>query len=243
MNHTTTLYGACEDLFARYPLAVKPVSSDGTFREMVLALIDNGEPQFFILTHDDCDGRPYFWLSVWGGPGTIEIEPGTAAIPGEFEDVLHDGIPLPRDGSMFGYMDGGIITTLLVSWTTPGGDCPDPHYMAMPLAGMAEEEWAPFTGNALLSSWFWDYLRDGHIIPLRDLIAGTPGTVFWVVAEPGVPMVAVKKAIPCGGGTLPAGRYVYYQQLRDGTPLLSLEDALADPGRIDLAPRFERMAA
>jgi len=244
MNHTTTLYGACEDLFARYPLAVKPVSSDGTVRSMVIMLATHGEPQFFILTHQDREVDPasHFSLWAWRTSNRIEIEPGTATIPGEFEDVLLSGVPLPEDGSLFGWVDGGVVTVLVPIYTQYTPETPEPSWAAMPLAEASSSQWPPFTGENLFGGWFWDYIASGQIVPLASLIASTPGEIFWLpMTGASAGCIAVAHDISSGDGwTLPAGTFVYYKDLQDGVAVPDLD---ATPEPTDLAPRFERMAA
>jgi hypothetical protein len=53
---TTSLYEACQELFANYPLAVRAVNHSDTIGSMVLMLRDDDEIKFFVLSHDYGDG-------------------------------------------------------------------------------------------------------------------------------------------------------------------------------------------
>jgi hypothetical protein len=113
----------------------------------------------------------------------------------------------------------------------------------MPLAGIPAECWPPFTDEPLLGHWFWSYYWAGRIVSLGGLIAGKPDTVFWTDREEvlGRDCCAVAHDITSPEGyTVRRGRYVYYEALRTDKPVPSMSTLLADVGKIDIAPRFQR---
>lgn len=244
MVRTSSLYEACGDLIAGYPLAVTADGPGGSARWMVLMRHDGVDARFFVLTADHDDGEPCYSLSAWRAPGgSVDIGPGAVpdAVPDELADVISYGVPLPRHGSLCGWDDGGTITALIPFYAEYVPESPMPSWATMPLAGIPEAEWPPFADEPVFGPWFWERQRAGNIVFLDSLIAATPGVVFWVdtAAVIGSGCCAVAHDIKGPDGpTLQRGRYVYYQALRAGKPVPSLKALLADTGRIDLAPRF-----
>jgi hypothetical protein len=243
MIRTGSLYEACGDLFAGFPLAVTADGPGGSGRAMVLIRHDAGDVGFFVLTEDHDEGQPCYSLSPWGVPGGVDIGPGAVpdAVPGEFADVITSGVPLPRHGSLCGWDEGGAISALLPFYAEYTPESPLPSWATMPLAGIPETVWPPFADESLFGPWFWERYQAGNIVFLDGLIAATPGVVFWVdtAAVIGSGCCAVAHDIKGPDGpTLQRGRYVYYQALRAGKPVPSLSALLADTGKIDLAPRF-----
>jgi hypothetical protein len=244
MIRTSSLYEACGDLFAGYPLAVTADGPSGSARSMVLVRHDGGDARFFILTGDHDDGQPGYSLSPWHAPGGVDIGPGAVpdAVPDALADVIKHGVPVPRHGSLCGWQDEGTIIALIPFYAEYTPESPLPSWATMPLADLPEAEWPPFADQPLFGDWFWEHHRAGSIVSVDGLVAATPGVVFWAdtaaVIGSGCCVVAHDIRGP-EGPTLQRGRYVYYQALRAGKPVPSLKALLADPGKIDLAPRFQ----
>jgi hypothetical protein len=244
MIHTGSLYEACGDLFAHYPLAVGAVSPSGSARSIVLMQQDGGDAAFFVLTHGYDEGQPSYSLRPWGAPGGVEIGPGAdAAVPDVFANAIAHGVPVPRHGSLCGWDDGGTITALITVYAEYTPKSQVPSWATMPLAGIPEAQWPPFADEPFFGHWFWEHYRAGRIISLDGLIAATPGVIFWAdtaaILGSGCCAVAYDIRSP-EGSTLQRGRYVYYQALRARKTVPSLKALLADTGKIDLAPRFRR---
>jgi hypothetical protein len=240
----SSLYKACDELFAAFPLAVRVVNLSGTIRSMVLTLRDGADAGFFVLVHDCGEGTPFYSLSPWHAGSIADIEAeGGAAVPDVAVNVVTRGIPIPRHGSLFGWTRENAVTAMVPVYATYALTSPEPRWAVMPLAGIPEVLWPPFTDERLFGHWFWEHYRAGRIVSLDDLIAETPGTVFWVDTEAllGWHCCAVACSInsPEGPG-LRRGRYVYYQALRAGKPVPPLDVLLADTGKIDLTSRFGR---
>jgi hypothetical protein len=244
MTRTSSLYEACGGLFAGYPLAVGTASSKGSARSMVLLNQDGDDAGFLVLTQDHGEGCPSYSLRPWRGPGNVEIGPSSdGAVPDMFAAAIAHGVPLPRHGSIYGWEDGGFITALIAVYAEHTPESPLPSWAAMPLVGIPEAQWPPFVDEPLFGHWFWEHCRAKKIMPLGDLIAATPGVVFWTDtgAILGSGCCAVAHDIrSLEGPMLQRGRYVYYQALRAGKPVPSLRVLLAATGKIDLAPRFRR---
>jgi hypothetical protein len=104
-------------------------------------------------------------------------------------------------------------------------------------------QWPPFTNEHLFEGWSWEYYWAGSVVSLDGLIAGAPGSVFWVDTEAilGWDCCAVARDIGSREGyTLRRGCYVYYEALQAAKPVPPLDELLSGSGTTDLAPRFGR---
>ncbi len=242
MISTCSLSQACHELFARYPLAVLTDDCNGTIRTMLLALPDNHGAKYFVLSHDRREGRPPYSLRPRRTADVVDIDPnGGAAIPDVAVKAVTQGVPIPRDGSLFGWRCGNAVTALVPVYTTSTPASPDPFWAVMPRTGIPEEQWPPFADQRLLGDWFWEDYRNGRITFLDDLIAGTLDTVFWVDTKAilGSHCCIVARDIESPQRyKLRRGVYVYYRALRAGDPIPSLEWLLAKADKTDLASRF-----
>jgi hypothetical protein len=241
MTNASHLYEACGGHFARYPLAVE---FKGTARSMVLLYMDGNDVSFFILTADDDEGLPSYAVRRWRSADDMRIGPDTSsAVPTVFANAIVHGVPVPRHGSLLGWDGGAAITALIAFYTEYASESPMPSWATMPHAGIPDTQWPPFADEPLFGAWFWEHYQDGRIISLDSLIAATPGVVFWVDtgAVLGSDCCVVARDIQSqAGSTLERGRYVYYQVLRAGKPVPSLDALLAEADKIDLAPRLRR---
>jgi hypothetical protein len=168
---------------------------------------------------------------------------GDTIIPQVAADAVAQGVPIPQDGSLFGWKHRDTITALVVVYTEYTLASAQPSWAVMPLAGAPEELWPPFTNERFLGHWFWEYHRAGSIIFLADLVAGMPDTVYWVdtKAALGSDCCAVARDVRSpGGSTLRRGRYVYQDVLRTGKMVPPLAVLLADTSKTDLAPLFQQ---
>ena len=172
---TTSLYEACQELFANYPLAVRAVNRSDTIGSMVLMLRDDDEIKFFVLSHDYGDGALLYSLCRWPTGDIAYIEANGGAHASDLlVNVVTRGVPLPRHGSIFGWMGRDAITALVVIYTEYEPDRPTPRWTVMPLAGIPESQWPPFTDRRLFGYWFWEQYRTRRIVSLDRLIAETP---------------------------------------------------------------------
>lgn len=242
MIHARSLYETCQELFTNYPLAARAEDPDATIHSMVLMVDDRDTPHFFVLMRDGGHGMFSYSLCPWPDGPAEDIEADRGAAVSEAAAIaLTDGLPIPRHGSLFGWVRAGAYTALLAIYTEYRSPGQLPTWSVMPFVDGPEAQWPPFTGERLLGDWFWDQYRIGMIDFLGDLVAAHPGTVFWVDGRDsiGFECCAVGRDISGSHGPmLHRGRYVYYRVLRDGDPVPPLEMLLADPGRTDLAGRF-----
>ena len=244
MIRANSMYETGHELFTDYPLAARTVNRSGTVRSLVLMVQDGADQGFFVLSQDCRDARPSYSLWPWPAGDIVDIEAETSVdVPDLAVNALTRGVPIPRDGSLFGWTDGDAITALIVIYAEYTPAYPEPGWAVMPLAGTPEAQWPPFTGEPLFGHWSWEHYQGGSIISLDGLIAETPDTVCWVDTKAilGSDCCAVARDISAPEGqVLQRGCYVYFEALRVGKIAPSLNALLADPGKIDLAPRFEQ---
>jgi hypothetical protein len=234
---------ACDRLFSEYPLAVRHTNCDGLIRSMVLMLEDDGAAKFNVLSHNHSAQGAIYSLFPWpAGRMSDVVEEIRAGRPlDEVRRVLESSVPVPLNGSLFGWREGDSITAMIAVYAHYSPPHTEPSWTAMPLADFPKEEWPAFTSELLLGNWFWDSYRSGSIISLSNLVASTPDTVFWVntmtALGSGTCIVTEEISTP-EGYRLPRGCYVYSQVLEAGITVPPLSELLADNSKIDLSPGF-----
>jgi hypothetical protein len=237
-NH---VYEACRYLFGAYPLAVNAVNYVPTMHSMVLMLPDGDDARFFVLLRIHGEGEPVYTLSSWRADDAVEIAADGGEVPDLAADAVTLGVPIPRDGSLFGWTRGELVTALIVVYTRYTPDRPTPTWSVMPLADTLARQWPPFTREHLFGCWFWDHYRTGSIIELGDAIAATAGTVFWVdtYAALGSDCCVVEYDLKTPEGhILQHGTYLDSAILQAGAAVPAPAELLADFGKTDLATRF-----
>lgn len=242
MIPTSQVYPACRDLFDAYPPAVNAVNHVPTMHSMVLILPDGDDVRFFVLLRIHGEGEPAYTLSSWRADDAVEIAADGGEVPDLAADAVTRGVPIPRDGSLFGWACQEMVTALIVVYARYTPDKPTPTWSVMPLVDSPETEWPPFTREHLFGRWFWDHLWTGDIIELGDAIAATVGTVFWVdtYAALGSDCCVVACDLKTlEGRILRRGTYMDSARLRAGVAMSALAELLANVGKTDLAPRFQ----
>jgi hypothetical protein len=209
---------------------------------MVLLFRDGDNAQFSLLSQESGEEGPSYSLHPWPVGDIVDIDTdGMTVVPDAAVNAVTHGVPIPRDGSVFGWTYGEAVSALVAVYAAYTPASPQPIWTVMPLAGVPAAQWPPFTDERFFGDWFWEHHRAGRLILLDDLIARTHNTVFWVDTRAilGSDSCAVARDIrSLKGCTLQRGRYVYYQALREGKPVPPLSALLADTTKIDLAPRF-----
>lgn len=246
-GHVTAdeLNNSCRELFRSYPMAVEPANPNGTVRSMTVMLPEGDNANFYAVAYRDSGaGRDF---SVWSWPRgkVIDITPDLTEVPADVVDAVTHGVPVPRDGSLFGWLYQRSVSALVVIYNRYTKSTPYPGWSVMPLAGLPTDQWPPFTSEDLLGNWSWDHLRNHDLVSLDSLVAQSSRTVFWATPEPihgyGCCVVAHDVVSP-EGYTLPKGRYLYYRHLKDADSVPSIDVLLADQTTVDLAPRFQQIA-
>ena len=235
-------YLACRYLFNEYPLAVSGVDHVPTMHTMVLMLRDGDDVRFFVLMRIRGKDRTDYTLSPWRAEGAVEIAADGGEVPGLVANAVEHGIPIPRDGSLFGWACQEMVTALIVIYASYRPNSPVPVWSVMPLVGASELQWPPFSGERFFGRWFWKDHQAGSIIQLDGLIAANPHTFFWVDTYQalGSDCCVVACDIKTSGGhILRRGKYLGAAALRAGATVPSLTDLLAEAGKTDLARRFQ----
>lgn len=246
MISASSLSEKCHELFERYPVAASADDSSGATRTLMIMLRGTHEPRFFVLSSDLREASPRYSLRLRRSSHTVDIGAnGCAPVPDEVVQVLTRGVPIPQDGSLFGWRREGVVAALVPVYTSFMPASPDPLYAVMPRAGTPEGQWPPFTDERPFGHWFWEHYRAEELISLGCLIADTPDTVFWVSTKTilGSDYCAVAQDVKSPGGcTLQRGVYVPFEAMLAGSRLPSLSDLLADGTKTDVAPRFQESA-
>lgn len=243
MAHISSHYSNLRELFVDYPLAVRTDEDgeDGETSCSMVLMVHEG-PEFFVLRLLFRNERPVYTVGLWPTGDVQEISAdGDPPVSNTLANALTHGVPIPRDGSLFGWLHGDAVTALVVVYASESEDLV-PSWAIMPLAGAPEWQWPPFSEERLFGSWFWKSYRAGEVVCLGDSVAQSPGTVFWVdtKATLGSDCCVVKRDIAISTGyTLPRGRYVYLQALREGNQVPSLEQLEHDSDNIDLAAWYD----
>jgi hypothetical protein len=246
---TARLYQDATALFASYPLAVKLFANS----HAVMVLVD-GE-NTYTLHHGSgrkSNPQPFVILFPWddrgdqliiGADGNCEIHGDLG--PAEATKILARATPFPRDGSLLGWVEHGMVTALVACYADADlNETGRPSLTLMPRCDVPPGQWPPLTADvhSQFGEWFWEHARAGRLVSLASLIASHPGAVIWVEnATPlGTSICTVTRDIASPDGyTLPVGHYAYYKALQQGMPNPHLLVQQGPPG-IDLAPRFRR---
>lgn len=234
-------YQVCRQKFADHPLAVRPLRLDGQLiREMILIQRREDEVDFSVLQQHGDGPAAIYSLSPWPDGDAVTISHDESISSGVAE-VVADGVPLPRHGSLFGWSNGEAFTTLIPAYTDPTVTSSLPSWSVMPLAGSRETEWPPFVNEPYLGGWFWDYLRAGRLVSLATFVAETPDTIFWADTKSILgsdTCVVARDVVKTEGPALRRGAYVYARALRARLSVPPLADLLAAPATVDIAEFF-----
>lgn len=239
-------FATCLRLFRRYPLAVIPRAADaadGGHRSMVLMNHADGPAGYFVLTQVRDD---LFVIRSWNRHGiSREIRPGEP-VSGIIRQVITDGMPVPHDGALLGWVTDSQVTVMLAVHCrqpeTQGGPVSVPGIRVMPMVGTNELlHWPPFAANPLGDGRLWEYVEWGQIVDIAPLVTQSAGRAFWVPApdgwsvRPGEGCLVITENLTTGEYWLPAGVYVDHWTLREGIEAPPANCLLALPGVVDLA--------
>jgi len=240
-------FAACLRLFRSYPLAVSPWSADGRHRSIVLRYSGadedraSGNSGFFILSQDTAE---HFVLQPWPGGDPVLIRP-VEPVPAAVHRVIAEGMPVPRDGALLGWVsDRQALVLLSVCHGQPGYPLPrGPQIRVLPLVGSEPLRWPEFTVSPLDDGRLWEYLERGELVDLAPVLSAAPEHGFWVPSQNqrraswAHGCVVMSRSLPATEFWLPAGVYMDHWMLREGVPAPPASHLLGLPGTIDLATR------
>jgi hypothetical protein len=257
-------FGACLRLFNSYPLAVTPSLAGGPERSMVLrhgapaesalggsfadGFTDGDyslagscvghEATYFVLSQDQAS---HFVLRPWNAPAAAgqPIRPAVA-VPVAAHEVIANGMPVPRDGALLGWVTDRQASAILSVHHAGTG----PQVRVLPLVGSEPLDWPPFAANPLADFRLWEYLRWGEIADLAPLLARHPGRVFWVPSQnrnraaAAHGCVVVRESMTADDYWLAEGVYMDHWILRETVPVAPSAHLLTLPGTVDLTSRL-----
>ncbi len=236
-------FATCLRLFRRYPLAVTPHHVAGGHQSMVLLNHATWPAGYFVLTQA---GEDLFVVRSWNRHDGVsqEVRPGEP-VSGIVHQVITEGMPIPRDGALLGWVTDSQVTVMLAvhsrqpqNWDAP---VPVPQIRVMPMAGTSERlHWPPFSASPLGDGRLWEYVEWGRIVDIIPLITQQAGRAFWVPCADssfrrGEWCVVIRDNLPSDEYWLPAGVYMDHWTLREGIEPPPAGRLLALPGVVDLA--------
>ena len=235
------VFATCLRLFRNYPMAVRRHYAEHRYGSMVLMSRDTGTPRFFVLIMEWDD---QFVLRHWDrrDGGRADIMP-RQSVPDDVRRVIETSVPVPREGALFGWLSGTQVQAVLAAHgrlPEPWDDASAvPGVLVMPRVGSQPDEWPPLAASPLDDGKLWGHLEQGRLTDLGPLVTHCPGFVFWVPGENGAgprrARVLVTERLSTEEFWLPAGVYADHWMLREGTPVMTATQLLAQPGVIDLA--------
>lgn len=239
-------FAACLRLFRSYPLAVN--FSSGWHRSIVLRHRAFEGSGFFALTQDPAG---HFTLRPWDpADGEChEIRPG-ASVPLISHRVITEGLPVPRDGALLGWVSDRQTTVLLSAYH--GGSAPAacgprvrmPQVRVLAQVGSEPIRWPPFTASPLDDGRFWEYAERGEIVDLAPVVVHGAEGAFWVPsqnparASQGHGCVVVSRNLQSDDYWVPEGIYMDHWMHREGVPTPSASHLLTLPGATGLSRRL-----
>ena len=198
-------FAACLRLFRSYPLALNPSCPGdpgpaaarhavGWRGSIVLRHRGFDEPGFYVLSqHPD----EHFTLRPWrAGDGECqEIRPGTPVLVASHR-ILTEGMPVPRDGALLGWVSDRQVTALLTvrhgrqepdnagPAAQSGGADPAsrpgvPEVRVLAMVGSEPIRWPPFAASPLDDGRLWEYLERGELVDLTPVLHRAQGA-YWV---------------------------------------------------------------
>jgi hypothetical protein len=244
-------FAACLRLFRSYPLAVN-FSSDWQ-RSIVLRHRAFEGSGFFVLTQDPA-GR--FTLRPWhpADGECHEIRPG-APVPVISHRVITEGMPVPRDGALLGWVSDRQTTVLLSVYhggsasaaRGPQGGVPQvrmPQVRVLAQVGSEPLRWPPFTASPLDDGRFWEYAERGEIVDLAPVVVHGAEGAFWVPSQNPARArqehgcVVVSRNLLSDEYWVPEGVYLDHWMLREGVPAPPASHLLTLPGTTGLSRRL-----
>ena len=167
--------------------------------------------------------------------------------------VITEGLPVPRDGALLGWVSDR-QTTVLLSVYQGGSASPGlqacvpqfrmPQVRVLAQVGSEPMRWPPFTASPLDDGRFWEYAERGEIVDLAPVVVHGAEGAFWVPSQnparagQGHGCVVVSHNPQSDDYWVPEGVYMDHWMLREGVPTPSASRLLTLPGASGLARRL-----
>jgi hypothetical protein len=233
-------FAACLRLFRSYPQAVNPSYADGWQRSIILRHRAFDETGFYVLTQDPAE---HFTLRPWceGDGECHEIRPG-APVPATSHRIITEGMPVPRDGALLGWVSDRQATVLLSVYHGEAVQQPrGPQVRVLALVGSEPLRWPPFSASPLDDGCLWEYFDRGQIVELAPVVARHPEGAVWVPSQNpgraalGHGCVVVSDNLRAEEFWVPPGIYMDHWMLREGVPTPPASHLLTLDGKTHLA--------
>jgi hypothetical protein len=259
-------FAACLRLFRSFPLAVTtarpedislaagqrhpgdPRRPGAAYRSIVLRHCGFDGSGYYVLTQDPAE---QFTLRPWHPDEgeRHEILPGLP-VPVTCHRVITEGMPVPRDGALFGWVSDRQVTVLMSvyhgspnHWSPnhgqPSGRYGVPQVRVLAAVGSEPMRWPPFTASPLDDGRLWEYVERGEIVDLAPVVSR--GEASWVPSQnssraiQGHGCVVVAHSLVAEDYWVPSGIYMDHWMLREGVPTPPASHLLTLPGATDLA--------
>jgi hypothetical protein len=159
--------------------------------------------------------------------------------------VISEGMPVPRDGALLGWVSDRKATVLLsVYHGQPSSQVRVPQARVLAMVGSEPMRWPPFTASPFDDGRFWEYVAWGEIVDLAPVIVHAAEGAFWVPsqnpgrARHGHGCVVVSRNLRSEEYWVPAGIYMDHWMLREGVPGPPASHLLTLPGTVGLSGRL-----
>lgn len=255
-------FAACLRLFRSYPLALNPScpGDPGTVSarhaagwrgSIVLRYRGVDDTGFYVLAQHPAE---HFTLRPWraGDGESHAIRPGTP-VPVVSHRIVTEGMPVPRDGALLGWMSDRQVTALLTvchGGQVTGGREPDgragrpgvPEIRVLAMVGSEPIRWPPFAAGPLDDGRLWEYLERGELVDLAPVLYRAEGA-YWVPsqhpdrARRGHGCAVLGRSIEGLEYWVPAGVYMDHWMLREGVPTPPASHLITLPGTTHLSRR------
>lgn len=249
-------FAACLRLFRSYPLALNPSCpgdpapasarhAAGWRGSIVLRHRGFDDTGFYVLAQHPAE---HFTLRPWraGNDESHEIRPGTP-VPVVSHRIITEGMPVPRDGALLGWVTDRQVTALLTvrhGGRALAGERPGvPEIRVLAMVGSEPIRWPPFSAGPLDDGQLWDYLDRGELVDLTPVLPRAEGT-YWVPsqhpdrARRGHGCAVIGRSIEGLEYWVPAGVYMDHWMLREGVPTPPASHLITLPGTTHLSRRL-----
>jgi hypothetical protein len=242
-------FAACLRLFRSYPLALNPSSpgdpglssarhAAGWRGSIVLRHRAFDDTGFYVLTQHPAE---HFTLRPWlaGDDESHEIRPGTP-VPVVSHRIITEGMPVPRDGALLGWVTDRQVTALLT--VRHGGRPGVPEIRVLALVGSEPICWPPCTVTPLDDGRLWEYFERGQLVDLTSVLDRAEGA-YWVPsqhpdrARRGHGCAVLGRSVEGLEYWVPAGVYMDHWMLREGVPTPPASHLITLPGTTHLSRR------
>jgi hypothetical protein len=266
-------FAACLRLFRSYPLALNPSCpgdpgpvaarhAAGWRGSIVLRHRGFDDPGFYVLAQHPAEHftlRPWRaggWAGRAGDGDCQEIRPG-APVPVVSHRIVTEGMPVPRDGALLGWVADRQVTALLTvhhgRQRGEGGEGGQgengparkpgvPEVRVLAMVGSEPIRWPPFAASPLDDGRLWEFLERGELVDLTPVLHRAQGA-YWVPsqhpdrARRGHGCAVLGRSIEALEYWVPAGVYMDHWMLREGVPTPPATHLITLPGATHLSRR------